>query len=234
MKPYTYLLIDFLTVVVCFIFSFDKRIRFNRHFGAFLKASVIVAIPFVLWDAWFTRIGVWWFRDDYLTGLRLLGLPVEELLFFICIPFSCVFTYFCIDRFFNLDWTSGFNNTLVFAGVIACILGALLFTERIYTFVTALATAATLIYLHFVAHARWIGKATLIYIVLLPGFFMVNGVLTGTGIDQPIVNYNPDDFLGVRILTIPIEDSVYGYTLILLNIFFFQRFLKPLPHEVSR
>ena len=58
----------------------------------------------------------------------------------------------------------------------------------------------------------------------MPGFLMVNGVLTGTGLDSPIVNYNPDDFLGIRNLTIPIEDVVYGYEMILWNIFLFKKF----------
>ena len=82
MQSYTYILIDFLTVIVCFIFSFDRRIKFNRHFGAFLKASTLVAIPFILWDVLFTHMGVWWFDTSYTLGLTIFGLPLEEWLFF--------------------------------------------------------------------------------------------------------------------------------------------------------
>jgi hypothetical protein len=60
----------------------------------------------------------------------------------------------------------------------------------------------------------------------MPGFLMVNGILTGTGLESPIVNYNPEEFMGIRILTIPVEDTVYGYELILWNIFLFQMFKK--------
>ena len=60
----------------------------------------------------------------------------------------------------------------------------------------------------------------------MPGFLGVNGILTGTGLDSPIVNYNPEHFLGIRILTIPIEDTVYGYEMILWNIFLFQKFKR--------
>ena len=72
-----------------------------------------------------------------------------------------------------------------------------------------------MIVLHFVLKANWIGKASFIYLVLMPGFLAVNGILTGTGLESPIVNYNPKDFIGFRILTIPIEDTVYGYEMIL-------------------
>lgn len=224
MIVYTYSLILFFTVIICFIASFDKRILFNQHFGAFIKSAIIVAIPFIAWDVWFTEKGVWWFNTDYTLGVTLAGLPIEEWLFFIFIPFSCVFTYFCFDKFFKLDWLSGFNNIVVFFSVIACSVIALLHYDKIYTLVTAVATLATLIYLHFIARADWIGRASLVFTILMLGFFPVNGVLTGSGIESPIVNYNPKDFLGIRVLTIPVEDAVYGYTQFLLVLYFFKKF----------
>ena len=234
MMIYTYALVLFLTVIICFIASFDRRIRFDRHFPAFLKAGLLVAIPFITWDVWFTARGVWWFNTDYTVGLVIAGLPLEEWLFFICIPFSCVFTYFCFDKFFKLDGLAGFNNMIVFMSVVVCAVVALLHYDKIYTLVTAVSTLATLIYLHFIARASWIGKASLVFTVLMLGFFPVNGVLTGTGLENPIVNYNPGDFLGIRLGTIPIEDGVYGYTQFLLVLYFFKRFQTvspPLQHD---
>src|SRR5690554_1174144 len=230
MIVYTYSLILFFTVIICFIASFDSRILFNRHFGAFIKAAILVAFPFIAWDVWFTAKGVWWFNTNYTLGIVLAGLPIEEWLFFICIPFSCLFTYYCFDNFFKLEWLSGFNNIVVFVSVVVCSVIALLHYDKIYTLVTAIATLATLIYLHFIARADWIGKASLVYTVLMLGFFPVNGVLTGTGLESPIVNYNPGDFLGIRMLTIPVEDAVYGYTQFLLVLYFFKRF-KHTPDE---
>lgn len=230
MKSYTYLLVDFFTVIVTFIFSFNKKIKFNKHFGAFIKASVLVAIPFILWDAWFTKIGVWWFDTSYTLGFKLLGLPIEEWMFFICIPFACVFTYFCLDKFFNLSWTIKFNTVIVWLTTIVCLTVAALFYYKIYPFVTALLTALMVLYLHYVAKADWIGKASFVYLVLMLGFFPVNGVLTGTGLVSPIVNYNSKEILNVRMLTIPIEDAVYGYAQFMLNIFFF-KFFKSSSNE---
>lgn len=221
---FTYALVLFFTVIICFIASFDKRIQFNRYFGAFIKAAILVAIPFIAWDVWFTARGVWWFNTDYTMGLSIAGLPLEEWLFFIFIPFSCVFTYFVFDKYFKLEWLVGFNNLIVFVALIVCSVVALLHHDKIYTFVTSIATLSTLIYLHFIARAEWISKASLAFTVLMLGFFPVNGVLTGTGLASPIVNYNPDDFLGIRLLTIPIEDAVYGYSQFLLVLYFFKQF----------
>ncbi len=187
----------------------------------------MVAIPFIAWDMYFTKIGVWWFNKAYTLGITVVGLPLEECLFFLCIPFSCVFTFFCLDKFFKLDWADAFNNLIVFVSTIICILIALLHYDKAYTFITAIATFLTLGYLHFWAQVSWIGRASLVYLVLMLGFFPVNGLLTGTGLDSAIVNYNPKEFLNIRLLTIPIEDAVYGYAQFILNIYFFKRFQSP-------
>ncbi|MCI0919782.1 lycopene cyclase domain-containing protein [Sphingobacterium rhinopitheci] len=226
MIAYTYALILFFTIIICFIASFDKRILFYRFFGPFLFSAIIVAIPFIAWDIWFTAHGVWWFNTDYTLGIVVAGLPIEEWLFFVCIPFSCVFTYFCFDKFFNWDALSGFNNIIVFIIIIICAVVGLLHYDNIYTFVTALVTVLTLVYLHFIVRVDWITKATVVYGILMLGFFPVNGVLTGSGLESPIVNYNPADFMGVRMFTIPVEDAVYGYTQFLLVLYFFHLFAK--------
>ena len=226
LQPYTYLLINFFTVIVCFIASFDKRIQFHQFFSTFLGASTIVATLFIYWDIGFTKMGVWWFNLDYTLGWTVAGLPIEEWLFFYCIPFSCIFTYYCLDKFFDFTWTIGFNNIIVFVSVITCSVVALLHHDKIYTLLTAIITVITLIYLHFYAHKSWISQASFTYMVLMIGFFPVNGILTGTGLESPVVNYNPEEIIGFRMLTIPVEDAVYGYSMFLLNLHFFKLFTE--------
>jgi len=190
----------------------------------FLKAATLVAIPFIIWDAWFTKIGIWWFNETYLLGISLAGLPLEEILFFFCIPFSCVFTYFCLNKFFNLEWMNAFNNIIIWLTVIVTSVIALRFHELQYTFVTALVTLLSILILNFGLKMESIGKVSFIYGLLMLGFLPVNGVLTGTGLESPIVNYNSNEFMNIRIGTIPIEDAVYGYVLIIWNVFFFEKF----------
>ncbi|RLJ32384.1 lycopene cyclase domain-containing protein [Chryseobacterium sp. 7] len=226
MMPYTYILINFFTVIICFAASFDRRIQFNKLFGKFLLSSTIVAVPFIIWDIWFTARGVWWFDLKYTLGFKIAGLPVEEWLFFYCIPFACVFTYYCIEKFYQLEWVGAFNNLIVFTSVIILSVIGFLYYERIYTLLTVIVTLFTLCYLHFIAKKGWIGKASLVYLILMPGFFAVNGLLTGSLIPSPVVNYNPEEFLGIRMITIPVEDAVYGYSQFLLNIYFFKKITK--------
>lgn len=224
MQQYTYLLVNFLTIIICFIFSFDKRIQFYRQFPAFVKAAIIVAIPFIIWDVWFTSHGVWWFDFNYTIGLSIAGLPLEEWLFFICIPFSCVFTYFCLTKFFDLSLANAFNNMIVFLALVVFTTVALLYYDRMYTFITVMVTGLSLIYLHFIAKKEWIGEASFVFTLLMLGFFPVNGVLTGSGLASPIVNYNSSEILNIRMFTIPVEDAVYGYAQFLWVIYFFKKF----------
>jgi lycopene cyclase domain-containing protein len=224
MEQFTYLLINFCTVIVCFIFSFDRRIGFNKHFGAFIRAAIFSSVLFISWDVWFTHIGVWWFNYTYTIGMHWLGLPLEEWLFFICIPFSCIFTYYCIEKFINLEWAKKWSPYIVWFWIIVCLVALFSSYSRMYPLVTALVAASISSYLHFVAKINWLGKASIVYVILMFGFIPVNGILTGTGLESPIVNYNPDEILNFRVLTIPIEDFVFGYALFLTNLYFFKIF----------
>ena len=52
------------------------------------------------------------------------------------------------------------------------------------------------------------------YLVSLVPFFLVNGVLTAL----PVVRYNDAENVGLRMGTIPVEDSIYLLLLLLLNV----------------
>ncbi len=224
MKPFTYILIDFLSIALCLVFSFHPRIQFHKNFVHFFKASIVVAVPFIAWDIWFTQSGIWWFNHNYTIGIAVAGLPLEEWLFFLCIPFACVFTLFVLETVLTHSAINRYNALITWTVMLVCTVVVIFHHDKTYPLLTAVVTLATLFYLHFIEKANWITNATFGYVILLPGFFGVNGVLTGYGLDTPIVNYNSSEILNIRILTIPIEDAFYGYSLFLLNWFFFNYF----------
>lgn len=228
-----YLTIDFCTVLVPLIFSFHPKIGFYKTWKAFFAGSVLTAVIFVGWDIAFTARGVWSFNSRYVTGLYFFNLPIEEVLFFICIPYSCVFTYYCLDRFYGLQWQP--NAERVFCVLLAGVLfiAGSIFIDRSYTSVTSISTAILILLLKFVFRINWFGKAVTVYAVLLAPFLVVNGILTGSGLKEAVVIYNSRENLGVRILTIPVEDIFYGFELFLLNLFFYHLLGRPSRKPVN-
>ena len=108
--------------------------------------------------------------------------------------------------------------------------------EKSYTSTTFLSLGILLLLVGFVFKSRWLERFYLIYAILLIPFFLVNGVLTGMGLEEEVVWYNPEEFMGLRIGTIPAEDIFYGAELILVNLLIYKYLLSknPVPEMQPR
>ncbi len=224
MKHYTYLFIDFACIIIPFLFSFYPKHAFYKYWGAFFKANLIVAAVFITWDYFFTNHGIWGFNEAYLTGVYLGNLPIEELLFFICIPYACVFTFFALKYLIKNNPLNKYESKITIVLVLALLTIAFLYIEKLYTSITFFSTALFLTYLKL--KKTNLSYYYLSYFLILPFFYLSNGLLTGSFFVEPIVWYNDIENLGIRISNIPIEDSVYGMLLIFANIRLFNHFKK--------
>ena len=88
-----YLLINILVILVPLLLSFEKNITFYNKITYYLFSIAIVSTAFIIWDVAATKRGDWSFNPDYLNGIYFFGLPIEEILFFITVPFSTIFIY---------------------------------------------------------------------------------------------------------------------------------------------
>jgi lycopene cyclase domain-containing protein len=221
---YLYLLIDISTILVPLIFSFHPYIRFYKKWNALFPALLITATIFIIWDSFFTQMEVWRFNPDYVTGIYLFKLPLEEILFFIAIPYACIFTFFCIDQLTNILNPEFIHEKLVWLIAALLFITGIYFFEKIYTSVTFISTAVLILALQLSGSGLLIRKAFICWMILMIPFLIVNGILTGTGPDAPVVMYDDAENLGLRIATIPVEDAVYGFELFLLNLFLYRYF----------
>ena len=96
-----YLLLNIASFSIPFIYSFEKKMNFIRLWKAVFLSISIVAIPFLIWDIIFTSSGVWGFNPAYHLDFTFFGLPFEEILFFICIPYASIFTHYALIHFFG-------------------------------------------------------------------------------------------------------------------------------------
>lgn len=93
-----YFLVLGAILVFPLLLSFILRLRMYAHGLSLLKAMALVCGVYWAWDALVTARGHWSFNPDYVVGLYLLGMPVEEWLFFPVLAFVSVFTYEAVRK----------------------------------------------------------------------------------------------------------------------------------------
>lgn len=219
-----YLLLDLLTVFFPIVLSFDKKVAFYKSWKFLFGGFLFVGIPFILWDVFFTAKGIWGFNPDYLTGVNLGNLPIEEVLFFVVVPFSCTFIYACVKAYFPRLKLYGFNRIFYAALIIYALTLMANAWSGWYTLSASILAIVTILLIQKIKLK--LDFLPLAFLIALIPFFLVNGLLTGTGIDSPIVWYNNLENTGMRFFTIPYEDVVYGWTLIAGNIIVFEWLLN--------
>lgn len=206
----TYAWVDFCAVIVPFLFSFHPRLRFHSRWRGFFAGAAVMMALFLPWDALFTLHGVWGFDPQHVWELRIFALPVEEWLFFLCVPYACLFSYHCLRTLGMKDPRADLSRWLAAFLIILLTAIAIVHRDRAYTFTAFSGCALWIAFTALVQRAPWFGRFLLTYAIMLLPFLVVNGILTGTGLDRPVVWYNNAENLGLRILTIPVEDVFYG------------------------
>jgi lycopene cyclase domain-containing protein len=183
-----------------------------NHWKEMLIAIILPAIPFLLWDALVTGAH-WNFNSKYVSGIKIIDLPIEEILFFITVPFACLFTWEMIIRRVKANKvTADWLRLMLYAALPA----------GIYFFAIGKQyTGLTLTFLFLANLLDQILKTNLLYdkrfyfyLLLIVVFTIIfNGYLTW----RPVVTYGVNYQLDFRIITIPVEDFFYGISLIFMN-----------------
>lgn len=183
---------------------------------------LLPAAFYIAWDIYFTALGVWSFNEKYVTGIHIFNLPVEEVLFFFVIPYCCVFIYACVKVYLpRLRRTKGADLFFLFFALLMLVTG-IYHAAKYYTSWTFIFTSITMLLILMLRnYFKSFNTLTFLFayaISLLP-FLIVNGFLTAL----PVVLYNDAENLGIRIFTIPAEDSIYGLLLILMNVVLYEK-----------
>jgi lycopene cyclase domain-containing protein len=215
-----YLFVDLGCIFAPFLLSFHPKSQFYKTFKALSYGLLAMMLVFIPMDALFTYWNIWHFNPNYISGAYLGNLPLEEILFFICIPFACVFT-FDILRKYHTDRESRV------AELIAIVLIAINFITLYnhphlsYTLYANISSAVILVYF-LLKQAKYLTNFLISWGILALPFLLSNGILTGIDFyTHPIINTNylPTDYivgynnaenLAIRIWTIPVEDFFYG------------------------
>lgn len=222
----TYLLVNLCAITVPFLFSFHPALRFDRKWKAMFPAIILSAIFFLSWDIYFTRLGVWGFDDRFILGPRFLNLPLEEFLFFICIPYATIFSYHCMTVIFGERHFGKFGFTFSIISALILLLLGFVNIDKLYTSFICITVAIFFLLEIFLLKNIKMNKYFITLAFLMIPFILTNGILTGAWLDTPVFWYNKETILSIRILTIPVEDLIYTMLLLLVNITLYEYFLK--------
>jgi lycopene cyclase domain-containing protein len=224
MSLYTIILL--VSISIPFLLSFDKKLQFYKQWKYLLPSIIAVALFYIVGDIYFTKIGIWGFNREYLSSVFLFKLPIEEWLFFIAIPYASIFLHDVLHVYFpNFKIPSYISRRIsIFFFVIALIV-LLLNLDKAYT-VYIMIVFLLVIAVSYFDKSDTISRFYGTFLIILIPFVLVNGALTGAFTANPVVWYDHTENLNLRFITIPIEDFVYGFTMLLAAIMLRNRLKK--------
>lgn len=213
---YIYLILNILIIIFPFLLSFDRKVRFFKSWGPFFGSFLIVGTSFILWDVYATAEGHWSFNEEYLVGLRILGLPVEEIMFFFTVPYACLFTHQSLSHYLEERKVPFRSWPYVVIGMVLFVLGVAYWGQG-YTSIVLIQMGALAVILPFIAPWMLSSRVYWSYMLITFGFFVIfNMVLTAV----PVVEYGPEHIWGGdglfngRFFTIPLEDFLYNISML--------------------
>ncbi len=209
-----YILLIIVTIFFPLVLSFDKKVSFYKQFKSLFISIALVGLFFIVWDIWFTKIGVWGFNSEHLLGFNIINLPIEEVLFFIVVPYACVFIHNTLTIYWPIKTDISTAKNLTYIWICTSLVLAIIYYNHYYTFsAMALSTITGVVLLK--KDTSYISNIWRSFIVVMIPFLIINGALTGAFTETPVVWYNDLHNLGLRIKSIPVDDLFYNFTLII-------------------
>ncbi|WP_374360445.1 lycopene cyclase domain-containing protein [Cloacibacterium sp.] len=234
MQNYYYIALDICSFLIPFLFSFEKKwMNFIRFWKPFFSAIILVGLFFIIWDIYFAFENVWGFNNEYLIGIRWFKLPLEEWLFFLLIPYASNFIHYSLEYFFpKLELSKNITQSIT---IVLFIVSLGVFTwnlDKIYT-AASFGLFSLLMLFQMLFQWKYARRFYLSFIVIYIPFFFVNSALTGSYSENPVVFYNNNENLGIRVGTMPLEDSFYCFSMLYGSVLLFEYFRRKWNYSLS-
>lgn len=215
---FVYLALNIAIIAVPLWYTPDKRTAYYRRLPALGFSIGLVSSGYLVWDMWVTARGEWSFNSHYLTGVKVFNLPLEEVLFFITVPYACLFIYEVI-LYETQSGNFKLPGSVLVSAIVLSLTASVAFHDQGYTS-KAFAScgffliAASLLDRPLLESKQYWGWLAICYIP----FLLVNSILTAL----PVVEYNPGAIFGLRVFTIPAEDFFYNYAMLSFYLLFYR------------
>lgn len=219
---FEYLLFNLAVIAGPIASQFNRQIKDISYWQLKLLTSAIVMIPYIIWDVLVTG-SHWWFNAAYTLDFRLLGLPIEEWLFFITVPFGCLLVWETLPQaneatqVKRLRHVRGILYAMLLGGPLVFSMGKQ-YTGLVLFCFGLVGLADRLLGVDLLLQLKTYLYLAVVFVLIL----VFNGYLTA----RPVVLYGEVYQIGYRIFTIPVEDFGYGFTLMLFNAILYEKLRK--------
>jgi lycopene cyclase domain-containing protein len=209
--------------------AYHPAIMWYRNFRAVSLAILVSGGFFLVLDSIFVHASVKGTADVYLSGISIFSLPIETILFYICVPFANLFVYEIVRmHVFHRKWCFACDEVIVGAAVVASIVLAS-FTDRVYT--VSIASIAIVLSIGHVykikKNYQFVYLATCIPLLFF--YILLSRYLSGGSAyaeSLPIVWYADRAISNIQILSVSIEELLHFYVIQLLAVTVYEHFRK--------
>lgn len=168
---------------------------------------LFLSLPYLVWDHFVTDL--WWsFNPSFTLGFSIGKLPIEEVLFFFVVPWSCLVIWSNLQQIVK----GRIHFPIEYPVLALCsLLGMAAFLYQ-YWYATMVIVVAAIVTIASLLTSQVL--RTKAYVVFLGFVSLMTLIFNSYLTARPVVTYAADAIIGLRIGTIPIEDFVYGIALL--------------------
>jgi lycopene cyclase domain-containing protein len=222
--PIEYLLFNIIVFACPFIASYFGEKGYLPQLKPFAAVLLFVSLPFIIWDHFVTDY-FWSFNPAYTTGLKIGNLPIEEVLFFVTVPYACLFVWIIIERKMKVKEQVNSLFPFLFIALIPIgswyVMRGLEYTGSVYVVFGTIALIDMVTKTHLFQNR----KLYTFFLICMGLMLVFNGYLTA----RPVVTYSEAVKTNIHIGSIPIEDFVYGMSLLSASVWVYKRFREKKP-----
>lgn len=217
---YTYLLINLAIIIGPLAFTFHRKIKYYTQLLIVAKTTFFVSTTYICLDVFAHKIGFWDYSPLRTTAISIFDLPLGEVLFFITIPYSCLFVW-VILKTHTKKVVHNHNYLFLFIQVLSLLLIVIGYTFGLGRYYLETLGLIILIVIAYKYNLIVLFRSRQYYLFLIFGFtvfLLFNYLLTS----YPVVVYDDSFSSGIRLATIPLEDFFYNFSLLSTYIIVFE------------
>jgi lycopene cyclase domain-containing protein len=218
-QNFWYLLIILVMTGVTMFFIIKKTIVFFMELKYMLPAIIFSGAILILLNIRFLETGIINYNLNYLVGKNFFNLPIEEWLFLLIMSLFSFSVYILVTVKFD-----NFEKPALFMAISIILLlgfGLLAWFSRQKVVPFFIFFLLTIYFGYIIFRNRFkkhLAKFYISYLISVIPFFLIKGILN----TLPIVFYDSEYTLGIRLFSVPVEEFGYLFLLVLINITIFE------------